>query len=98
MFTTVRTFRLRSTNIDDVVRRIHDEIGPTLKKIPGFKSYRIVDFRDGTYGSISIFETEQAANKANSIAFEAAGVQLADILEITGVKVWRTLLEAADKD
>lgn len=95
MFITVRRFRLKDADIQDVIRRVRAEIVPTFQKIPGFKSYKIVDFRDGTFGSISVYETEQASNQANRVALEAAGVSMSDVLEFTSIQVWRTLYEAA---
>jgi hypothetical protein len=94
MFIAVRQFRLEGADIQDVIRRIRSEFVPAFQKIPGFKSYRIVDFRNGSFGSMSVFETEQGASKANRLAVEKAGVLFSDVLTITSIKVWRTLYQA----
>jgi hypothetical protein len=94
MYVTLRQLRLRDTNIDHVIGRITTQVLPLLAKIKGFRSYRIVDFRDGSYGSISTYDTEQGASEANRVAIDAAGVVLSDVLELGPIRVWKTLLRA----
>jgi hypothetical protein len=92
MFIALRQFRLEEgADIQDVIRRIRAEVVPALQKIPGFTSYRIVDFRNGAFGSMSVYKTEQGASQANRVATEKAGLAFSGVLTFTSIKVWRTL-------
>ena len=64
MFVIIRTF----TNVHsmaETARRAETGIGQIVKKIDGFSGYYVFDAGQGTGGSITFFETEEAAIEAN---------------------------------
>jgi hypothetical protein len=93
MYVVMRQFRIRDgTDVNEVMRKIKARIVPALKAIDGFQSYRLLDLRDGSYGSFSSYRTEQGASEANRVALDAAGIILDDAIRFSSIKVWKTLL------
>ncbi len=60
-FTNVRSVR-------EPARRGGSGIGQLLKGSPGFRGYYVFDAGDGTAGSISLFDSHEAASAANEKA------------------------------
>ena len=79
MYAVVRKVPMRS--IEDAARRAADGLGPIMKQSPGFIGYYVVRFGDQTGGSISLFETQSAAQEANRRALDWIKTNLADIAE-----------------
>ncbi len=64
MFVIIRTF----TNVHsmaETARRAETGIGQIVRSISGFGGYYVFDAGEGTGGSITFFETEEAAVEAN---------------------------------
>ena len=57
----------------EVARRAVEEFGPTLSDRSGFQGYWVIDAGDGIMATITVFDTEEAAN--DSIAAAAAWVR-----------------------
>ncbi|HLY86943.1 MAG TPA: hypothetical protein VKO84_10635 [Gaiellaceae bacterium] len=53
-------------NSDEVARRAIEEFAPQLRDQPGFQGYWVIDAGDGVLATISIFESEEAAEESNS--------------------------------
>ncbi|WP_262273624.1 hypothetical protein [Microvirga yunnanensis] len=78
MYAVVRKVPMRS--IEEAARRAVDGLGPTMKQSPGFIGYYVVRFGDQTGGSITLFETQSAAQEANSKALDWIKANLADLI------------------
>ena len=77
MFVIIRTF----TNIHsmaETARRAESGIGQIVRKVPGFGGYYVFDAGHGKGGSITFFETEEAAIEANEKSLAWIRQSLAD--------------------
>ena len=80
MYVVVRTFSNMQA-IGDIARRAETGVGSILKQTPGFKGYYIFDAGDGLGGSVSFFETREAAVEANQKAIAWLKASIADLHE-----------------
>lgn len=69
MFVSVRRYKVTGS-VTELARRIEESFVPLLKRSPGFKGYYMVDARDGTMATISIFSTRAMAEESNDAAAE----------------------------
>ena len=65
MHTVIRRYN-GVQNSEEVVRRAIEEFAPQLRDQPGFQGYWVIDAGDGVLATISIFESEEAAEESNS--------------------------------
>jgi hypothetical protein len=80
MHVVVRTFTNLQA-IGDIARRAETGVGSILKQTPGFKGYYIFDAGGGLGGSVSFFETREAAIEANQKAIAWLKESIADLHE-----------------
>src|SRR3712207_8115088 len=80
MYVIVRTFTNLQA-IGDIARRAESGVGSILKQTPGFRGYYIFDAGDGVGGSVSFFETCEAALEANQKAIAWLKASIADLHE-----------------
>ena len=52
----------------EVARRAAEEFGPTLRDQPGFQGYWTVDAGNGVLATISVFESQDAAEASTAAA------------------------------
>jgi quinol monooxygenase YgiN len=52
----------------EVARRAVEEFAPTLRDTPGFQSYWVVDAGGGILATISVFDSEEAAEESTAAA------------------------------
>jgi hypothetical protein len=79
MYAVIRKIRMRS--VDEAGRRAIDGLGPVLKQSSGFIGYHIVKFGSDTGGSISLFESREAAQAAHAKAMSWIRENLADLTD-----------------
>jgi hypothetical protein len=65
MHTVIRRYQ-GVQNSPEVVRRAIEEFGPSLRDQPGFQGYWVIDAGDGVLATISIFESQEAAEESSS--------------------------------
>ena len=63
MYLSIRKFS-GATSREEVFKRVEEGLVPQLQKFPGFIAYYAVDFEDGDLGAVSLYETEEDAEKA----------------------------------
>jgi hypothetical protein len=80
MYAVVRKFN-QMRSIDEAGRRAADGLGPIMKQSPGFIAYYIVRFGEQVGGSISLFESQRAAEDAHKKALSWLKSNLADLTE-----------------
>jgi hypothetical protein len=68
MFASIR--RHRTTDLDEVRRRVEAGFVPLLRVQPGFISYSLVHAGNGVVVSITVFETREGAEQSNRMAAE----------------------------
>jgi hypothetical protein len=75
----IRKFnRIRS--MTEAARRAESGIGQLLKQSPGFQGYYVFDAGDGVGGSVSLFESKEAAVTANEQALAWIRASLLDVI------------------
>jgi len=80
MYVVIRKFsRMRS--VAEAARRAESGLGQMLKQMPGFKGYWVFDAGDEIGGSISLFESREAALAANEKALAWIRASLADVID-----------------
>jgi hypothetical protein len=72
MHTVIRRYE-GAGDSTEVCRRAVEEFGPMLSSRPGFQGYWAVDAGDGVLATITVFDTEEAAE--DSIAAAAGWVR-----------------------
>ncbi|HKS78543.1 MAG TPA: antibiotic biosynthesis monooxygenase [Gaiellaceae bacterium] len=67
MHTVIRRYQgVQDTG--EVARRAVEEFAPQLRAAPGFQGYWVVDAGDGVLATISVFESEEAAEESTAAA------------------------------
>jgi hypothetical protein len=80
MYVVIRRFnRIRS--VTEAARRAESGIGHMLKQSPGFQGYYVFDAGDGVGGSVTLFETKEAALAANEQALAWIRGSLIDVID-----------------
>jgi hypothetical protein len=80
MYAVIRKFN-QMRSVDEAGRRAAEGLGPMLKKSKGFIAYYVVRFGDQAGGSITLFDTQEAARDAHSKALAWIKTNLADLSE-----------------
>ena len=93
MHMTMRKYRQLKGTPEAAIVWVKQNLMPILKKSKGFKTYYAVAFDDGTIGSINVFESEDAANEANTQVRKEVGNSASDMLQHVETKVWKILYE-----
>jgi hypothetical protein len=69
MFATIRRYEgLPLDKVDEIIKRVSDGFVPIISTGKGFVSFRYVDAGSGVIATISVFETEEAAEESNKAA------------------------------
>jgi hypothetical protein len=80
MYVVIRKFsNMRS--VPEVARRAESGIGQILRQSQGFQSYHIFDCGDGVGGSVTLFDSREAALAANEKALAWVRASLADLIQ-----------------
>jgi hypothetical protein len=80
MYAVVRKFN-KMRSVDEAARRAADGLGPILQQSKGFVGYYVVRFGEGSGGSITLFDSEQAAQDAQTKAMTWIKSNLSDLTE-----------------
>jgi hypothetical protein len=69
MFATIRRYEsIDQSRKSEVLKKVDESLLPSLRKLPGFSSYDLVDAGNGVMTSISIFETAAQADESGRVA------------------------------
>ena len=80
MHASIRKYRIDTDAVAALKFRVEDGFVPIISKLPGFVSYMVVDAGDGVVASISIFESEEAAEQSNAAAAAWVKESLSDVI------------------
>jgi hypothetical protein len=78
MYASIRTYRVGSGSIDDLMHRVDRDFAEGLAQEPGFVAYQAIDMGDGTIASMSVFRERELAERSNELAAEWVEDELAD--------------------
>jgi len=81
MHASIRKYQIDTESVAALKVRVEDGFVPLISKLPGFVSYMVVDAGDGAVASISIFESEEAAEQSNAAAAQWVKESLADVIK-----------------
>jgi hypothetical protein len=79
MYTIIRRYQ-DVQNVDEVARRALEEFAPTLRDQPGFQGYWVVKAGDGVLATISVFDTQEAADESTAAAATWVQENLANLV------------------
>jgi hypothetical protein len=80
MYLIIRKFdSLRS--VSEAARRAESGIGQLLKQSPGFRGYYVFDAGDGVGGSVTLFDSRDAAMAANDKVLTWIRASLSDLTD-----------------
>ncbi|MBJ6128449.1 hypothetical protein [Microvirga splendida] len=79
MYLVIRKFN-HVSSVAEAARRAESGIGQVLKQSPGFQGYYVFDAGDGVAGSVSLFESREAASAANEKALAWIRASLVDVV------------------
>ena len=68
MYASIRIYKADS--IEDVARMVKEDFLPVLERMPGFLSYYCVAADNGTWATVSIFDTDPQTEECNRLAAE----------------------------
>lgn len=86
MHTSLRTYRVGSGSIDDLMHRVDRDFAEALAQEPGFIAYQAMDTGHRMIMTISVFADRDQAEASNELAAEWAAAELADF-DLTRVGV-----------
>lgn len=80
MYVVIRKFtKLRS--VREAARRAESGIGQLMKGSPGFRGYYVFDAGNGVAGSVTLFDSQEAATAANEKALAWIRASLTDLID-----------------
>lgn len=79
MYLIIRKFS-RMRTVREAARRAETGIGQLMKQSTGFRGYYIFDAGNGVAGSVTLFDTQEAATAANEKALAWIQASLADLI------------------
>jgi len=71
MFATIRRYEGIDTDTkSELIKKVDDSLLPSLKELPGFGGYYLIEAGTGVMSSIGFFDTEEHANDSTRVASE----------------------------
>jgi hypothetical protein len=99
MYASIRSYRLDSGDMREVMHRVDTEFADRLVGEPGFVDYQCVDCGDNVLCTITIFHDQDGADRSVDMAMEFVRERLSDMtLERTDVKSGRVDVSRAASD
>jgi quinol monooxygenase YgiN len=80
MYTLIRRYNVKPDAVNEVIRRAVEGFVPIISKERGFLSYDLMNTGNDTVTSISTFDNQVAAEKANVITMEWVSANLASLV------------------
>jgi quinol monooxygenase YgiN len=78
MFASIRTYRIGSGSVDEVLHRVDRDLADAFAREPGFISYEVVRTGERTLASITAFHEREQAEASNELAADWVADELAD--------------------
>ena len=79
MFVTIRKYK-GCTDVEELNKVVKIELVPAIEKVEGFHSYAAVDCGGQTVASIGMFDSKEAAERANSVARQIVQQSMSKLL------------------
>ncbi|HEX9769016.1 MAG TPA: antibiotic biosynthesis monooxygenase [Kiloniellales bacterium] len=80
MYASIRKYKIKTESVATLAVRVEDGFVPIISRLPGFVSYMVIDAGDGVVASVSVFESEEAAEQSNAAAAQWVKESLSDVI------------------
>jgi len=80
VYLVIRKFN-HISSVTEAARRAESGIGQLLKQSPGFRGYYVFDAGGGVGGSVTLFDSKEAAVAANEKALAWIRASLIDVID-----------------
>ncbi len=70
MYAVIRRYNIHPGTSDVVLERVNNDFAGKISQIPGFLSYYVVDPKDNTIVSVSVFDSKESADESTRVATE----------------------------
>jgi hypothetical protein len=88
MHVTIRRYEsIDQSRKSELVKKVDENLVPTLSELPGFNGYSLVDAGDGIMTSVGFFDTAAQADESTRIASSWLGEQKLDAVLSTPPKI-----------
>jgi quinol monooxygenase YgiN len=99
MYTSIRTYRVGTGEIGDLMHRVDRDFAEAIAQEPGFVAYQAMDTGHRMIMTISVFESREQAEASNELAAEWAADELADFdLTRVGVMAGEIMVSRAGQE
>jgi hypothetical protein len=78
MYASIRTYRFGRGSMDELMHRVDRDFADALAQEPGFIAYQVVASGEDTLMSVSVFRSQEEAERSNEIAAQWVAEDLAD--------------------
>ena len=76
MFATIRRYEsVDAGRTSELVKKVDEELAPSLSALPGFHGYYLVDAGEGVLTSVGLFDTPAQAGEATDVASRWIGAE-----------------------
>ena len=79
MYAAIRRGKANPGSLNELARRIQDDVLPTIRNLPGFVAYTFVNLGNDEGIGINVFETQEAAAESNRLVADWARQNLAGV-------------------
>jgi len=99
MFVSIRTYRVGTGSIDDVMHRVDRDLADAFAREPGFVSYEVAQTGERTVASITMFQNQAEAEASNRLAAQWVAEELTEFdVESMGVISGAVMVSRASTD
>jgi len=99
MYVSIRTYRVGSGSIDELMHRVDRDLADAFAQETGFMAYQVARTGDRTVASITMFHERDQAERSNELAAEWVAESLADFeVERMGVMGGEVMVSRAVAD
>src|SRR4051812_32391542 len=99
MYMSIRTYRVGTGSIEDLMHRVDRDLAESFSREPGFAAYQVVRTGDRTVAGVTVFAARGRAEASNGLAAEWVADALADFeVERMGVVGGPVMVSRANAD
>jgi hypothetical protein len=99
MFVSIRTYRVGSGSMDELMHRVDHDLADAFSREPGFVGYEVAQIGERTIASITTFREQAQAEASNDLAAAWVAEELAGFdVERMGVVGGEVMVSRASAD
>lgn len=70
MYAVIRRYNIHPGSSEHVLQKVNAEFVGKISQLPGFVSYHVIDAKDNTIVSVSVFDSKESADESTRLATE----------------------------